>query len=79
MNTIDKQPKVATLQHRATPYRGEWVIDAAADHHYTACHEVEQLKGDHKIVERFTFRPLSEAQTFSGDLRSHGWSKIWIL
>jgi hypothetical protein len=72
-------PKIATLQNRATPYRGEWVIYQFANREYKAVHEVPQLNGERKAVESISLSTLSDAQTFSGYLSSHGWQRIWDL
>lgn len=74
-----KTPKIATLQHRATPYRGEWVIYAAENLEYVARHEVLEPRGERKIVESIALRSLAEAQTFTGYLGAYGWVKVWDL
>jgi hypothetical protein len=73
-----RRPRIATLKHRATPYRGEWVIYEAANHQYLACHEVVQQRGERKTVEQVSLPSLADAQTFSGYLSSYGWSKEWM-
>ncbi|MFM7434822.1 MAG: hypothetical protein ACKO1Q_02325 [Vulcanococcus sp.] len=74
-----RRPRIATLKHRATPYRGEWVIYQAANHQYLACHEVIQLQGERKTVEQVSLASLADAQQFSGYLSTYGWSKDWLL
>lgn len=74
----DRQSRIATLRHRATPYRGEWVIYQAPSYHYLACHEVVQMQGVRKTVEQVTLKSLAEAQSFSSYLTAHGWSKDWM-
>ncbi len=72
-------PRIATLQNRAAPYRGEWVIYQFANREYKAVHEVPQLNGERKAVESISLSTLSDAQTFSGYLSSHGWQRILDL
>ena len=77
MATLYKKPRIATLIHKQTPYRGEWVIYQYHDHNYGACHEVEQSHGERKVVETLKLKSLAEAQAFSIYLGSHGWSRLW--
>ena len=77
MATLYKNPRIATLIHKQTPYRGEWVIYQYHDHNYGACHEVEQSHGERKVVENLKLKSLAEAQAFSIYLGSHGWSRLW--
>ena len=79
MAMLYKRPRIATLKHRETPYRGEWVIYQYANHEYTACHEVDQMKEGRKTVESVALKSLAEAQAFSGYLSGYGWSKVWEL
>ena len=79
MHSIYQHPRIATLKHRATPYRGEWVIDAADNLDYVAHHEVEESQGTRKTVESVPLKSLAEAQTFSGHLGAYGWVKVWDL
>lgn len=72
-------PKIATLQNRATPYRGEWIIYQFASREYKAVHEVPQLNGERKVVESISLSTLSDAQILSGYLSSRGWQRIWDL
>ena len=74
MTTQVRNPRLATMIHQATPYRGEWIIVQDADRHYIAKHEVKQAQGDRKLVERIPLKSLAEAQAFSIYLSSHGWS-----
>jgi len=76
---INLTPKIATLQIRATPYRGEWIIYQYANREYIAVHEVPQLNGERKAVESVSLSTLSDAQTFSSYLSSHGWHRVWDL
>lgn len=69
-------PKIATLKNRATPYRGEWIIYQYANREYRAIHEVPQLNGERKAGESVSLSTLSDAQTFSSYLSSHGWQKV---
>lgn len=78
-HSIYKSRRIATLKHRATPYRGEWVIDAADNLEYIARHEVESSPGRRKTVETVALKSLAEAQTFSGYLGAYGWIKVWDL
>jgi hypothetical protein len=75
MNPIYLPPKIATLQHSATPYRGEWIIYQHANHEYKAVHEVPQLDGHRKAVESIALASLADAQSFSGYLGSYGWRR----
>jgi hypothetical protein len=77
MTTQVRNPRLATMIHQATPYRGEWIIVQDADRHYIAKHEVKQAQGDRKLVERIPLKSLAEAQAFSIYLSSHGWSHQW--
>ena len=77
MAILYKNPRIATLIHKQTPYRGEWVIYQYQDHHYGARHEVEQFHGERKVVESLKLKSLAEAQAFSIYLSSHGWSRVW--
>ena len=77
MATLYKNPRIATLIHKQTPYRGEWVIYQYHDHNYGACHEVEQSHGERKVVETLKLKSLAEAQAFSIYLGSHGWGRLW--
>jgi hypothetical protein len=77
MTTQYRTPRLATLIHQATPYRGEWIILQNADRQYTARHEVEQAHGERKVVELISLKSLSEAQAFSIYLSTHGWSQQW--
>lgn len=77
MTTLYRNPRIATLVHRQTPYRGQWVIYQDSEHHYQACHEVEQFHGKRKIVESLMLDSLAEAQTFSTYLSSYGWTCVW--
>jgi hypothetical protein len=77
MTTQVRNPRLATMIHQATPYRGEWIIVQDADRHYIAKHEVKQAQGDRKLVERIPLNSLAEAQAFSIYLSSHGWSHQW--
>ena len=72
-------PKIATLQNRATPYRGEWIIYQYANREYRAIHEVPQLNGERKAVESLSLSTLSDTQIFSSYLSSHGWQKVGDL
>ena len=74
-----QRPRIATLKHRATPYRGEWVIYQTANHQFLACHEVPQQRGERKTVEQVPLPSLADAQHFSGYLSAYGWSKDWML
>ena len=69
-------PKIATLQIRATPYRGEWIIYQYAHREYRAVHEVPHLNGERKAVESVSLSTLCDVQTFSSYLSSHGWQKV---
>lgn len=69
-------PKIATLKNRATPYRGEWIIYQYANREYRAIHEVPQLNGERKAGDSVSLSTLSDAQTFSSYLSSHGWQKV---
>jgi hypothetical protein len=77
MATLYKNRRIATLIHKQTPYRGEWLIYQYHDHNYRACHEVEQSHGERKVVETLKLKSLAEAQAFSIYLGSHGWSRLW--
>lgn len=77
MATLYKNPRIATLIHKQTPYRGEWVIYQYHDQNYGACHEVVQSHGERKVVESLKLKSLAEAQAFSIYLSSHGWSRLW--
>ena len=77
MATLYKNPRIATLIHKQTPYRGEWVIYQYHYHNYGACHEVEQSHGERKVVETLKLKSLAEAQAFYIYLGSHGWSRLW--
>ncbi len=79
MATLYRNPRIATLVHKQTPYRGQWIIYHDPDHQYQACHEVEQQHGERRIVESLTLRSLAEAQAFSGYLISYGWSRLWQI
>lgn len=79
MNRQYRTPRVATLIHQATPYRGEWVIIENADRHYIARHEVEQAHGERKVIELIPLESLSEAQAFTIYLSTHGWSRQWQM
>jgi len=54
------KPQIATLIHKQTPDRGEWVIDQDQDHNNGACHEVEQSRGERKVVEVLKRESLAE-------------------
>lgn len=77
MAMLYRNPRIATLVHKQTPYRGQWIIYHDTDHQYQACHEVEQQHGEWRIVESLTLKSLVEAQAFSINLRSYGWSRLW--
>ena len=79
MQSVYKNPKIATLKHRATPYRGEWIIYVSENCQYLACHEVEQARGVRKTVEQIALKSLAEAQSFSGYLGAYGWMRVWDL
>ena len=79
MDTIYRTPKIATLQHRCTPYRGEWIIYQFANDGYKAVHEVPQQNGERKAVESISLASLADAQSFTGFLGSRGWHRIWEL
>lgn len=49
MATLYKKPRIATLIHKQTPYRGEWVIYQYRNHNYGTCHELEQSHGERKV------------------------------
>ena len=55
MALLYKNPAIATLVHKDTPYRGQWVIYQDPNLLFSACHEVEQLNGDRKVVEEVAF------------------------
>lgn len=75
MDSIYRTPRLATLHHRATPYRGEWIIYQYANREYRAIHEVPQLNGERKAVESVSLSSLAHAQSFSGYLACHGWQR----
>ena len=77
MATPCRDPRIATLVHKQTPYRGRWIIYHDTDHQYQACHEVEQQHGERRIIESLKLRSLAEAQAFSVYLSSYGWSRLW--
>ena len=76
MALLYKNPAIATLVHKDTPYRGQWVIYQDPNLLFSACHEVEQLNGDRKVVEEVALHSLADAQAFSTYLSSHGWSRV---
>lgn len=79
MATLYRNPRIATLVNKQTPYRGQWIIYHNPDHHYQACHEVEQSQGEWKVVESIKLLSLTEAQAFSTYLRSYGRSRQWQI
>jgi hypothetical protein len=76
MALLYKNPAIATLVHKDTPYRGQWVIDQVPNLLFLARHEVEQLNGDRKVVEEVVLHSLADAKAFSTYLSSHGWSRV---
>jgi len=76
MALLYKIPAMTRLMHKQMPYRGEWVINLRPDLLVHACHEVQQMNGDRKVVENLTLNSLADAQAFSAHLRSFGWSRI---
>ena len=76
MALLYKDPAIATLIHKQTPYRGKWVIYQAPDLLFNACHEVQQQNGDRKVVEQVSLQSLADAQAFSIYLSSYGWSRV---
>ncbi len=80
MSVTNSYPTIANLKHRSTPYRGEWNIHASNVHDsFTAIHEVTQADGKPKVVEQICLESLSQAQTFTSYLISHGWQHSWAL
>jgi hypothetical protein len=80
MDVSHRNPKIANLKHRSTPYRGEWTIHASSIRDsFTAIHEVTQADGKLKVVEQICLQSLSQAQTFTSYLISHGWQHTWAL
>lgn len=79
MNQVYLPPKIATLKHTSTPYRGEWIIYQFANREYKAIHEVPQQNGERKAVESVSLASIAEAQSFSGYLGSYGWQRVWDL
>ena len=77
MALLYKDPAIATLVHKQTPYRGQWVIYQAANLLFNACHEVQQQNGDCKVVEQISLQSLADAQAFSTYLSNYGWSRVW--
>jgi len=75
MRTLFKSPKIVTLRHPTTPYRGEWVIYQSSHSEYTACHEIIKEHGNRSTIETFHLRSLAEVNEFSYRLCSYGWSK----
>lgn len=76
MALLYKDPAIATLIHKQTPYRGQWVIYQAANLLFKACHEVQQHNGERKVVEQVSLQSLADAQAFSIYLSSYGWSRV---
>ena len=80
MATSYGNPRIASLKHRSTPYRGEWNIHAShMQNSFTALHEVMQADGRPKVVEKIHLQSLTQAQTFTSYLISHGWQRTWVL
>jgi hypothetical protein len=80
MATSFSNLRIASLKHRSTPYRGEWNIHASHTHDsFTALHEVMQADGLPKVVEKIHLQSLTQAQTFTSYLISHGWQRTWAL
>lgn len=78
MTAAHSHPKIANLKHQSAPYRGEWNIHASCVHDsFTAFHEVMQPDGLPKVVEQICLPSLSQAQTFTSYLVSHGWQRTW--
>lgn len=77
MDTIYKEPRIATLQDRSAPYRGEWIIYGYDHRHYVARHEVEEAPGHRRTVESVALQSLADVESFSIHLTTHGWSRIW--
>ena len=77
MAPLTKIPPIATLIHKHTPYRGQWVIYQEPNLLFNACHEVQQQNGDCKVVEQVSLQSLADAQAFSTYLSSYGWSRVW--
>ena len=76
MALLYKNPGIAKLVNKQAPYRGQWVIYHHPNHQYRACHEVEQMQGECKVVEHVQLNSLADAQAFSTYLSSYGWSRI---
>jgi hypothetical protein len=77
MALLYKSPAIATLVHKETPYRSQWVIDQVPDLFFSTCHEMEQLNGERKVVKKVALYSLAHARMFSTYLSSHGWSQVW--
>jgi len=80
MSLAHKYPLIAHLRQQVAPYRGVWNILVTTVHdRFTALHEVMQPDGMPKVVEQICFSSLSEAQSFTSYLISHGWQRTWSL
>ena len=70
-SSIDCTPEIASLQHRFTPYGGEWIINQFANCEWRAVQEASRLNGECKAVGSVSLASRADAQSFLGWLGSH--------
>ena len=68
-------PRLVSFCDRQAPYRGHWVIYAAAGPGgYAACHELSDRGEPLRVVEQRLLTSAIEARRFSIHLMLHGWT-----